>query len=534
MNFKVSEEERFLLKVIKSYYSKELLSESEVDQIDLEKFIDLAKAHKVLIPVYLVIKDYLPIHISKNLEEEIKILKLRQERKIKEIEKIITKAKESNISFVVVKGFIYSQLIFNDPFIRLAGDIDIILDDSDIETMHKIMKDLGYFQLIGKGGEENVILDYPILKHYRDFKGQSEYHEYYKVLENGQKVKVELQRSIHTTVKAQKLNEFLNNIQQVKVLDIDIPTFDTPYLFLYMLENVYTDSEKIGGPFRLKEYLDLLAFIQKYNMQINWSHIQHLSNQFGMLHLIHRVLKNLLDIFGQVLPDEVNLLFELKNATYDYSHSPSGYLLEWKSDIFQRVFNKVDRNKEILDILNENTYSLANINFNKPLQTQNFKDGITSNLHLKTFVDDKYGYSYSYCPAFDGTNLYFIFKLDMNVISNIGQFEIVIHFIETPPSYNQRKFVVTKQNESIFVSYDDNIVRERFPVYLNNDYLITKIPNILNYYKGMIAFNIYIQEWINLINTPASRSFALIIGSENIMGSFKTYWNPSILQIISV
>lgn len=182
-------------------------------------------------------------------------------------------------------------------------------------------------------------------------------------------------------------------------------------------------------------------------------------------------------------------------------------------------------------LLEINIYTDANVNYQYPVKVTDFqKLDQLETLPFRQFTDDKYGYRISYLPLFDGENIYFLFQCDEKIYKKIGEFEIVFHFIEGPPNYVTNQFILTQKSDLV-LTYDSPIVSESYPVDVIDKGILVKIPRFLKFNDNELAYNIYLREWIHLDNTPAKRSFALIIGSENIMGSFKTYWNPTILQV---
>lgn len=53
---------------------------------------------------------------------------------------------QEQISYVVVKGAVLSKEIYNDPFLKNSGDIDILICKSDADKIKKLLHQNGFFQ----------------------------------------------------------------------------------------------------------------------------------------------------------------------------------------------------------------------------------------------------------------------------------------------------------------------------------------------------------------------------------------------------
>lgn len=142
---KISNEERFLLMVIRRNFDKKAIIDVN-NGVDIEKAYTLALKHHVECMFFEGIKD-LKIYIKPAMYQrmqynaQIAIAKdANQQKGLDDLKKELTKAK---VSFIPLKGFMQKDL-YPCTYMRQMSDIDILIKSEDAAKVRNIMTNLGY------------------------------------------------------------------------------------------------------------------------------------------------------------------------------------------------------------------------------------------------------------------------------------------------------------------------------------------------------------------------------------------------------
>ena len=117
--------------------------------VDWERVIRIATKNKVLSLLYSNLKqlellNFLPRHYITLLEDTSSCNYIRNENKIKELQKIQCIALQEHIAFAPVKGGYLIDNVYKNRRIRTTNDIDILIRKKDIQKIDEIMKEHGY------------------------------------------------------------------------------------------------------------------------------------------------------------------------------------------------------------------------------------------------------------------------------------------------------------------------------------------------------------------------------------------------------
>ncbi|MBR9844951.1 MAG: nucleotidyltransferase family protein [Algicola sp.] len=249
---------KFTLQVIADILSFEnsvdaLKQKMTSHSIDWEQFVFIASDYLVLTTCYCRLKqknlvDFIPEDLALYLEEITTINRNRNLTLLKEIECIATLFNDHKINYVFLKGaaFLVKEH-FEDFGERMLGDIDILVDESQIETSYQILLNNNY-----KGTAQGISAKYFDHKHLPRLQSDSKL------------AAVE----IHKKLVIKSYNDVLHvkGILKTKeaVQDIYVPS-NEHLLFHSILNFQANDSGYVYSRISFKSIYDLLILNQKYN-----------------------------------------------------------------------------------------------------------------------------------------------------------------------------------------------------------------------------------------------------------------------------
>lgn len=159
--FQPSKELKFLLGILKGNNLPD-------QKLDPNHLITLANDHKIVSRICHN-PDLLPQNLRTKFIEEAQQIKINQLRLTQELNRLHDILKE--VSFLVIKGPLLSQVLYNDPGERQSKDLDLLIDIRDLDIVLRILQENGY-ELLSRFETEKQ--KEAIIKHYHHFEL---YHE---------------------------------------------------------------------------------------------------------------------------------------------------------------------------------------------------------------------------------------------------------------------------------------------------------------------------------------------------------------------
>ena len=235
-------------------------------------------------------------------EDIININILKQKNKLKElirrnyIKKIYFLFKTNNIDFIIFKGSILGQMLYDNPFERAVGDIDIYVSPEKRQAAIKILL-ANDFSFCHVNGESNP--------HHIQFMNNN--------------IKLELHKNIFTPYAGINENYILTHRNIVTFNDLPYQTFNHTASLLHLIYHEYMDysilpipihfnclSSRPYPPKYLNRYLDIALYCEKYHDLINWSDI---INDLKLQHFndyIKKIIFDIYNIFGtNIFPEQL-------------------------------------------------------------------------------------------------------------------------------------------------------------------------------------------------------------------------------------
>jgi len=158
--------------------------------------------------------------------------------------------------FAFIKGFIFSQYVYNDVYMRQFADIDILVHGRDLIDICHAMESLGYEDdLISK--QKNARM------HISDFAKNSHYlSEHEKKFISLDKKTVDIKKTF-AECNVFEIYEFISGKTTIDVHNCSFSTLNVHDTFIVLLENTYTNFFShygIENDFTLRDLLDFYVF----------------------------------------------------------------------------------------------------------------------------------------------------------------------------------------------------------------------------------------------------------------------------------
>lgn len=371
---------------------------------------------------------------------------------LEELKKIKSKTYANNISIFLVKGLAFSKVIYNNLYARDCNDIDLIVRETDMKKVDKIMLELGYTRDLGLDEANKEYNNVPL-----EYKTTYDYHEhnYIKQLDSFI-VRVEIKKTT-SSIDYRYINDFRNNLEAIELNDFSINSLDLNHTFLLLSANTYENNEPAlfdSKRIYLRDYYDLKTFLDKYKEQLDWSNLVALANQYKMVHKLYYVLTQLCKLY--VTPDYSTIrdYFKKEHINYDYMGYDHGGIVDWNQSFLSRVFSDPEVLKQqFYSLLKKRYFSEINLNYPAfPLEQIKSGRGSTSLF----YTDKKYGtVKVEVTFAYDEKHFIIMIQSPESLDIILDDFDIVFVILGDGdnPKIPEKYISITKDNESIFYKF---------------------------------------------------------------------------------
>ena len=145
---RINKEEKFLIDII---FHKKSFGPKFLKTLDYNLLIKISSSHLIIPTLYSHLKNknllkYMPSEFLYYIREIFKLNKARNEILMTEINEVSKIFKKEKIKYTLLKGssILYSNLL-NDPGERMVGDIDILINCEELETVITLLEKNNYF-----------------------------------------------------------------------------------------------------------------------------------------------------------------------------------------------------------------------------------------------------------------------------------------------------------------------------------------------------------------------------------------------------
>lgn len=327
MSYKLGVEERIVLALSRLNPSADVIEDigdtlkSNYGSIDYNKILNLSIHNRVAPFLYENLKstDIIPAGVKAELRNIYLCTAASNIFNFREMIKILRLLRDHGIEAIPLKGSLASEIIFGNPGLYAAADIDILVKPSDLEEVKGILTNNGF-----EHDEERE-------------KGMLSSH-YHLVFHNGRHA-VE----VHWNLVKRYFNippEFWwEDTFFIRYDDEDILCLSHEKYLMYAIFRLFSHEF-----FHLKFFILVAEMINKYYENIDWNNFIGLSSKYGMERLVVFTLELMNELFGTKIP---NSLLKRNIRGYDLLRKP----------IIAGLFNDLERPhmRKILYLLLLNT-----------------------------------------------------------------------------------------------------------------------------------------------------------------------------------
>ncbi len=282
-------EEETLLLLSRLNVAEEVLGEvrrvveGEGEFLDYDRLITLAAENGVAPLLYKNLKgfDGVPADVINALKTYYYHTVATNTFNAKELLKILASLKANGIEVIPLKGSLASEIIFENPGLYPATDIDILVKPSDLAETVRVLMEAGYTKTKELSEHDLLAHSYHLIY----------YNDYHSVEAHWNLVKM------HCTIPPDFWWEETTTTE-----------FDGVTLTMLAVEKylMYTIFRLYNHGFTPLKFLVLIAEISnKYHDEINWDKLLTYSEQYAMKRLVLFVLALLHDDLGTKIPEHV-------------------------------------------------------------------------------------------------------------------------------------------------------------------------------------------------------------------------------------
>jgi hypothetical protein len=331
---------------------KDILRKGNVNYIKGEEWVDLSaliQKEKLSVVLGEAIYSYCPQEYQIYLDEIIMQARNNSVLYLKELCRLDALFKSKGVSYILMKGMPLSKQIYNDCFVRISSDIDMLVDEDKMKMAYTLLNKMGYRQHVYFDKDRNL---FTIDKNSSIYGNLDHEIKCIKKLRIKDFAGVEIQKAT-TAIPFQYIEDFKKNTIEMRINNLSIKTTNVLYSFLHLIANAYENSETIMGTLRncgIKDYFDLMISLQKYHDTFDWSQISDLAEKYRIKHMFLAVFLNCRDLFGDDLINDT-LIRKFEKWNYPTLCTPRGYIIDWVSPFDERIINEKIRIKETYSYL---------------------------------------------------------------------------------------------------------------------------------------------------------------------------------------
>jgi hypothetical protein len=357
----LSLEQEKLLEVGCSIVSNTPMVEFNLKGLDWNRFFTLSKMQKIFPSVYRALHHFIPDENRSDWDSEFQLHRTKMDNLLSVLKEVNAVLNQEDLSFSFLKGLTLSTLLFDDLYSRHSNDIDIIFRERDMERAFRVLEGHGFISYLGKDNPFSLGLEagtslqipYPVLK----TAGHHEFFELWKQ-QNNQFVGIEIQRYFHYNItNLEVIDSFIESSRQVHIKDITLKTFDLIPTLFCLCENAYNELSEPGMPISLKTFVDIGVFIRKFKEQMDWQAVISFTEKYQFGYFMKQSLEFTNTLFGNVVPLEIIMAFETKQALNNFRLSirdllflsAKGRIVESKWNRNQLLLNKTTQQIEFAD-----------------------------------------------------------------------------------------------------------------------------------------------------------------------------------------
>ena len=298
--------------------------------VDWGYILDSCLDQKILLHVYRYLKPYISREWREMYEKQVIIHKVHNMQSFQQVQKILEKFRRHDIRYVLSKGFAFSMLIYDDPFLRVSSDVDILVHKDDYQEAACLLERLGYEE----ASFSKINPSFPCDDKYSYFRNNSANNFFVKA----GWISVELKDQIQNFL-SKDLERALMHRTPIIIQGVSICSFSIEDVFVNLVLNSYKNlcsPYGIDYDHRLSDIVDFYTFCLKHKEVLTDRYLYSLD--FGYQYRITYVTRLLCEFYprDKLLKLPVTL-FKLPAVPSDMHH------VAWEMNILDRFFDKSQR-----------------------------------------------------------------------------------------------------------------------------------------------------------------------------------------------
>jgi|GEM_PF-5854427 len=277
-------EELILLDILRNENINVIKRKFQNFDINYDEVIKLSINQKIFVLTFEKIKLLNSEHTSK-INFYNTIIKYELSKKLKLYLQIIQLLNNSNIDYIVIKGFLLGKLIYDDTSTRIFSDLDLIINEQDYNKVINLLTNNNF-----------NIVSYDKIN---DFKQD----EYKIVIEHQcENYTIELKFN-HRQLTIDLLNEPNRKKINIENVIVNTNSYELNLLSQLIYINLYfNDPNSIinDNKLILRFHVDLYYYIKKYSDLFNYSYLNKIIYELKFKQNLTKIIKELYIIFNDI------------------------------------------------------------------------------------------------------------------------------------------------------------------------------------------------------------------------------------------
>lgn len=362
----MNKEEQYILRAINRLFQIKTEDETSEEMLGYDWGVILYQSvlHKIVPIIYGdLIKNNLIGTVSNQIYKVMKnitdISKYHNRVLQEQAELILRQATQENIEMLILKGPILADFLYDDSRMRIFGDLDILVEKTNLPQMKELLTGNGYVQGSYDKSLETII---PVSR--REIIERELYThetvEFHKINEDSYMTDlvIDVNHAVSWkeigNIEKISVKDFMEKSCMYNVQGVSMPGPIPERLFIHTCMHLYSEAvffcwqyswHKNFGDVELKKYIDIGLFLKK---KIDWECVVEEIRYFGVEEQIIYVLTQFKQLFPEVcLPNALlNYIGDVTDTGYYYTCR--GDKKTWTLSIKERVFNQAGRKQDVL------------------------------------------------------------------------------------------------------------------------------------------------------------------------------------------
>jgi len=253
------------------------------ESFDYDRLISLAERNEVAPLLYKNLKGLpgVPEKVTNELKASYHRTVATNTLNVTELLKILTLLKDSGIGAIPLKGSLASEILFENPGLYPAGDIDILVKQSDLAETGRVLAEAGYSKTREFGERDLLAHNYHLIYH-------NDYHS------------VEVHWNLVKTYFSIPPDFWWEDTTTAEFAGVTLTMLPAGKYLLYTIFRLFNH-----GFTPLKFFVLTAEIINKYHDDIEWEKLLDYSEQHRMKRLVLFVLGLLRDALGAKVPEHL-------------------------------------------------------------------------------------------------------------------------------------------------------------------------------------------------------------------------------------